>query len=691
MSGMELSAPPFDAQLGREWLVTNGLGGFASSTIPCLNTRKYHGLLVAAMSPPVRQMVLLSRVEEWVRLRGKAFALSSCEYPGVVHPQGYESLRAFSAEPFPRWAYQGDGWTIERRLRMLPGENTVCLSYTLLAGDSAVELDLKPLFALRGIHDLMYQWNGRLLVENNGSKALPYRHHRVPATNRTPEVFFAHDGRFESPPHWYLNTIYRREQERGYAGLEDVWMAGTVRYALRPGQSVHFACSTDPIDLMRIISEIERSEVTATVSAAPAVADQKPDTTLQSLVRAASQFVVQGGGNGPERATRIMAGYPWSPPAGRDSLISFAGLLLVTGKLTEARSLLQLYASLEQRGLMPSEFPWDASPPRYLASDVSLWFVNAVWQYLRYGGESAFVLRQLLPVIESILRHYRAGTSLGIRADADGLLVARDPGTPTTWMDAKTGDWVITPRYGRAVEVNALWYNAQRIAAALFRADGLEARCVQMLAAAEATKAAFNRRFWNERLGCCHDVVDEQSNDAAVRPNQVLALSLPFPVLAIDRHQAVLDVVRRELLTPFGLRTLSPRHPHYTGEYAGSIDKRDKAYHQGSVFPWLLGPYVSAVVRVRGRSRAAREELAACVAACAEYIGGEGLGQLCELFDGDSPHAPGGLRASARSVGELLRCYVEDILDLAPTGGPVDSMIAAPMADDAAIKVVQPR
>jgi predicted glycogen debranching enzyme len=673
MGAMDLSALAFDAQVGREWLVTNGLGGFATSTIPCLNTRKYHGLLVAATSPPVRQMVLLSRVEEFVRAGGRPHPLSSCEYPGVIHPGGHENLRAFSDEPFPRWAYQGESWTIEKQLRMLPGENTVCLSYTLLAGERPVELEVKPLFALRGVHDLMYQWNGRLLTEGVGPKGQSFGHHRIPATNRTPEVFFAHDGKFEATPYWYLNSIYRREEERGYAGLEDVWMAGTVRYTLRPGQTVYFVCSTDPIDLGRVISEVERetdAQGTRAVEAA--------DTTLSALVRAAEHFIVRG--NDAERSTRIMAGYPWSPPSGRDSMINLPGMLLVTGKLAEARSLLALYASLEQRGLMPSEFPWDGSAPQYLGSDVSLWFINAAWHYLRYGGEQPFVLKQLLPVIESILRHYRDGTAgLGIRADSQGLLVAREPGTPTTWMDAKTGDWVMTPRYGRAVEVNALWYNAQRIAAALHRAAGEEGKCAQWLTSAERTRRAFNHSFWNKDAGCCYDVVDDTDGpDSAVRPNQLLAISLPFPVLSIDRHELVLDVVTRELLTPFGLRTLSPRHPHYTARYAGPVVMRDRAHHQGSVFPWLLGPYVTAIVKLRGRSRTVRDQAGRLLEPCINYLRGDGLGQLCELFDGEPPQEPGGLRASARSVAEVLRCYVEDVLDQSP-------VTASPIAAEAAV------
>ena len=669
MAGTDLSSTSIDAQLDREWLATNGIGGFASSTLAGLNTRKYHGLLVAAMSPPLRQMVLLSRVEEFVIAGGEAVPLTSCEYPGVIRPQGYRLLRAFNADPFPRWAYQGDGWTIEKQLRLIPGENTVCLSYTLLGGEKGVELELNPLFALRGIHELMYQWNGRLMAESAGRSAT-CSHHRIPPTSRTPEVFFAHDGHFAGPAHWYLNTIYRCEEKRGYAGLEDVWMPGSIRWVLQPGKPIYFACSTEPIELGRIISLLERDDGSRAV---PMVMEHKPDTALDALVRAAGQFVVHGtAASAVGSATQIIAGYPWIPPAGRDALIGFCGTLLVTGRLEEARSLLEMYAAAEDHGLMPSCFPSNGSPPRYLGSDVSLWFVNAVWQYLRYGGDSEFVLAKLLPVIESILRHYRAGTGLGIQVDEDGLLVSREPGVPTTWMDANVGAWVFTPRYGRAVEVNALWYNAQRIAAALLHSAGKEMLCTQNLANAEATRAAFNRRFWNESARCCFDVVLDAGADGSIRPNQLFAISLPFAVLALDRQQAMLDVARKHLLTPFGLRTLSASDSSYEGRYGGTVVTRDRAYHQGTVFPWLLGPFITALVKVRGRSQEVRDEAYAMLQGCFEYLRGNGLGQLCELFDGDSPQQPGGLRASAKSVGEVLRSYVEDVLDLRPGGAAFD-------------------
>ena len=433
-------------------------------------------------------------------------------------------------------------------------------------------------------------------------------------------------------------------------------MPGTIRWTLAPGQTVHFACSTDPIDLSRLVTSTKQLPKRTT-----AITGAAADTTLDTLLAAADQFVVTG-----ERGTQILTGYPWAPQAGRDSLISFCGLLLVTGRLAEAKSLLQLFATSESAGLMPSEFPSDGADPKYTGADVSLWFINAVWHYLRYGGDSAVAHGQLLPVIDSILRHYQTGTLLGIQVDTDGLLASREPGVPVTWMDAKVGDWVITPRHGRAVEVNALWYNAQRIGAILMRASGQDERATELATNADTTKSGFNRLFWNESLRCCFDVIDGESTDASIRPNQLLAVSLPFPVLSADRHHLVLDKIRRELLTPVGMRTLSTDDPNYAGRYFGAVTTRDRAYHQGSVFPWLLGPYVATVVRTRGRSLLVREEARAILQSCLDHLTTNGLGQLCGLFDGDAPHHPGGLPASARSVAEVLRAYVEDVLDLAP-------------------------
>ena len=660
MQALNVNSGDFDTLIDREWLSVNKIGGYACSTVPGLNTRKYHGLLIAAMTPPVRRMVLLSHVEEVITCQGWNFPLACNEYPDTIFPRGDQSLRAFNPDPFPRWAYQGQGWTIEKSLRLLAGENTVVLSYTLLGGDQTVDLEVRPLFALRGIHELMYQWNGKLTVEDKSAG-----HHHVPATSRTPEVFFAHDGAFEFDANWYLNTIYRREQERGYGGLEDLWNPGAVRWSLRPGQPVHFVCSADPIELRRVLAKANEQWTDAL---APTKSVEEP---MESLLRAADQFVLSTPSDQPAptvggQTDFVAAQYPWAPPSPRQAMIAFTGLFLVPGKFSAGRGLLLSLLNHLSDGLLPSSLSETGGDAVYEGADVSLWFINAVNQYLRYTGDEETVRGQLLDAVMRIITAYRLGTKLGIRADALGLLQSTQPGVPTSWMDAQTNGWVVTPRSGRPVELNALWYNAVRIAADLAERFGPPDKAEDLAELATSIKAAFNRRFWNERSKCCYDVIDDHGYDSAIRPNQLLAMSLPYPVLSADRFEPVLERVRSELLTPFGLRTLSPADPAYQAHYGGNIINRDRAYHNGSAFPWLLGSYVTAYLLVHGRGEGARSEAREILQPCIDYLLKDGLGQLCELFDGDKPHRPGGAIASAASVAEILRAYAQDVLDQQP-------------------------
>lgn len=641
--------------LTREWLCTNGVGGYASSTVIGLNTRKYHGLLVASMSAPVRRMVILSRVEEQVIVGNRVVPLSSSEYPGVIHPAGHERLRCFSNEPFPRWAYQGDGWTIQKELHLLRGGNTVVLTYTLLCGDCKVDLQIRPLMALRGMHELMFQWNARLdAVEDEKDARLL----RIPATARTPEAFIAHDGAFEKFGDWYLSTIYRRERERGYSGLEDLWTPGVLRWTLTPGRSVHVVCSTEPIDLDQCIAQSQTDAADAPEAVpAPIVIGTEHDHALATLFRAAEQFVA---------GSDLLSGFHWPAPAVRDQLIAMPGLLLVTKRFAQARHILLKLTNWIQRGLLPSRWPEDGTAAPYDGADISLWYIHAIYHYLRYSGDEQTVQQSLLEPMVRIIRSYEAGTDLGISLDADSLLLTHSPGKPTTWMDAKVGDWVITPRQGRPVELNALWYSALRIAAELCERFDRSTWAKDFQTRAATVQHGFNHRFWNAAADCCFDVVTNHGADASVRPNQIFAISLPYPVLATDCFLPVIDDIRQMLLTPFGLRTLAPNDPSYQGRYRGDVVSRDRAYHQGSVYPWLLGAYVSAVVKAMGRTREVRRHALDVLQPCLDWMRDQGMGQMRELFDGNPPHEPGGCIASAIAVGELLRCYVEDVLDQRP-------------------------
>ena len=687
---LDTTSLDLDTLIDREWLSVNGIGGFACSTVVGLNTRKYHGLLVAAMSPPVRRMVLLSRVEETVTFDGWTCPLACNEYPGTISPRGDQSLVAFDAGPFPRWAYQGQGWTLEKSLRLVPGENTVLLSYTLLGGDRTVDLELRPMFALRPIHELMYQWNGKLTVEERSQG-----HYRIPPTSKTPEAFFAHDGEFKLQHIWYLNTIYRREQERGYGGLEDLWTPGIIRWTLHPGQTVHFACSADPIDLASTISRADAPALPLAAHAQPLAVPSLPSPpnhnqpdqqALDLLLQAASQFIVdlpQGHSASPSiQADFAMAFFPWAPPSPRHTLIGFTGLFLIPGRFEAARRMLLAMADRLVDGLLPSTLLETGDAAVYRGADVSLWFINAILAYLRYTGDESVIRDRLLDIALNIIDHYRNGTRLGIGTDEFGLLHAGHLGIATTWMDAQINDWVLTPRNGMAVEVNALWYNAVRTVAYLLQRinpDAAAETATELESFAASIKAAFNRRFWNAPLRSCFDVVDGDAADPAVRPNQLLAISLPFPVLQNDRWDAVLERVRDELLVPTGVRTLSPADPIYQPYYNGNVISRDRAYHNGSAFPWLLGPYITAYLRVHGRGVGARSEARQILEPVIAHMSGPGSLQLCELFDGDRPHRCGGAIAAASAVAEVLRALHEEVLDRLPPLRPASQpTIATP-------------
>jgi predicted glycogen debranching enzyme len=657
MRPISISDMSFENLIEREWIAVNGIGGYASSTVCGLNTRKYHGLLVAAMSPPARRLVLLSHVEETVWTSHGEFALSNNEYPGTIFPRGFQHLRAFNVEPFPRWAYQGEGFTIEKSLRLLEGENMACISYSLLTGEKPITLEIKALLALRGIHELMYQWNGRLTADSKRDGLV-----RIPASTRTPEVFFAHDGEFRAEPHWHLNAIYRRENERGYSGLEDLWKPGSFRWTLSPGQTAHLTCSTEPVELVRVLSDLEK--VRENLDRRTSVVTTEVDSRLEMLVRAAESFVVRAAvETSGERSVEVIAQYPWSPPGARAALIGFCGLFLTTGRLEEGRDLLLGLAAQLHNGMIPTEYPESGEAPTYQGIDVSLWFINAVGEYFGQTEDEA-TLPLLFAAVEQIVETYRVASGDILFRDAGGLIGTRSDRPARSWMDAQVGDWVVTPRRGRTVDLNALWFNALMTGSRLASKLGKTAAAKQWEDEANVVRESFNGRFWNAKLDCCFDVVTDDGADASIRPNQIFAISLPHAVLAAQRHQAVIQRVQDELLTPRGLRSLGRREPGYQGKYIGNVVSRDGAQHQGSVYPWLLGPLAAAYLKTHGRSAGNMAKVLQWIGPCLEYMEGDGLGQLCELFDGDAPHAARGAMASALSAAEILRMYARDILGI---------------------------
>jgi predicted glycogen debranching enzyme len=637
-----------EAAARREWLETNGLGGFASSTIHGMNTRRYHGLLTAALNPPVGRHVLLAKVEEVLIAGGNRYELSVNRYPGTIHPHGHQFLKEFRLDPFPVFTYEAGGVALEKRVFMVHGENTTVVEYEVLSGDRGCRLELRPLLAYRDYHSTAHA-NASLnpaFEEMDGMVRLaPY--------DGIPALFLAHNGdAVEASGYWYYRFEYSIEKERGLDYEEDLFQPLVMTFTLiRPAVVIASVKQRDAEDAVLLRqAEIARRKM---------IKEKAPRDTaiVRKLTLAADQFIVTRG-----RLKTVVAGYPWFSDWGRDTMIALPGLTLVTGRHGVARDILLGFAGHADQGMLPNRFPDAGEQPEYNTVDGTLWFFEAVRSYVQYSGDYAFVEENLWAVLQDIIAWHLKGTRYGIRMDEDGLLSCGEPGAQLTWMDAKIGDWVVTPRHGKPVEVQALWYNALRVMEDLGRRFGRPDQAAEYSQLADQARISFAAKFWNADAGCLFDVVGQHESDASLRPNQILAVSLPHSMLDPERAGQVVETVRRELLTPLGLRTLSSYDPRYKGCYRGDPWSRDSAYHMGTVWAWLMGPFLSAYVRMHGRSPEARRQAAAWLEEFLPHMtDSAGLGQISEIFDADPPHSAKGCIAQAWSVAELLRAAVEDI------------------------------
>jgi predicted glycogen debranching enzyme len=658
-----------EVALRREWLETNGLGGFASSTIIGLNTRRYHGLLVAATKPPVGRLVLLSKLEETLLIDGKSFDLSANHYPGVIHPQGFNYLNQFRLDPFPVFTYEVEGIEIEKSVFMIHGEDSTVIHYELRKNNRSdvpknLRLEIRPLIAFRDYHGLTYE-NSALnpAVQERSGLASVTPYHGLPS------LHLAHNAvELRKTCDWYRNFEYDAERERGLDCSEDLFNPFALCFDLRLRRQASIIASTEQRDVTQAV-EYRQAEITRRRKAI--VASPIEDTFAQSLAVAADQYLVSRG----EEKT-VIAGYHWFSDWGRDTMIALPGLTLPTGKYDVARSILRTFAKHVDHGILPNRFPDAGETPEYNTVDAALWFIEAARAYLAYTDDLEFVRELYLTFTDIISWHVR-GTRYGIKVDDTGLLASGEPGVQLTWMDAKVGDWVVTPRRGWPVEVQALWYNALCIMEELASRFGDDSARKRYRHMATVAQWSFNRLFWNEKLGCLYDVVNGGPPDASIRPNQIFAVSLAHSMLPRDRARSVVEKVEEHLLTPFGLRTLAPSDPLYRGHYTGGPKERDGAYHQGTVWPWLLGPFITAYIKVNGGSEEARRQAQALLSPLESHLGEAGLGQVSEIFEGDAPHRPCGCIAQAWSVAEILRGYIEEVRGLRPnprpSGHPVQS------------------
>ncbi|WP_434113172.1 amylo-alpha-1,6-glucosidase [Paraburkholderia caffeinilytica] len=642
---------PFDVtRLEDEWLEADGFGGFASGTVGTLRTRRYHALLLTATRAPGGRVVLVNGVEAWLEAGGKRYPLSMQRYvPDVIYPDLTASLLGFNTEPWPTWRVQLDSQkTLTADVFVSKATRETVLRWRLEGADAAsgagvFNLKVRPLLSGRDYHALHHEnsafnFNAQISGDQACVSWQPY--------GDLPVINAATNGIYTHAPDWYRNFCYVRERERGLDFSEDLATPGVFSFNLADGEAVMiFSASIVPSSA---------STQPATHATNLARIEQQRRSALGSrLQRSADAYVAVR-----NEGRTILAGFPWFTDWGRDTFIAMRGLLIATGRLAEAEAILLEWSGTLSEGMLPNRFPDYGDTPEYNSVDASLWFIIAVHDYLATNHAKAETRTRLQQAVETILTGYTNGTRFNIKASTDdGLLNAGTPGVQLTWMDAKVGDWVVTPRIGKPVEVQALWINALRIAAMWNP---------QWRQPAERALQAFHDRFTDPSTQALVDTVDvdfvKGAVDRSIRPNQIFAVGgLPFPLLEGAAARAVVDQVEAQLLTPLGLRTLAPSDPAYRGHYGGSPLERDGAYHQGTVWPWLLGPFVEAWLRVHGAEADARAQAKArFLDPLYAHLDHAGLDHLSEIADGDAPHTPAGTPFQAWSLGELLR--IENLL-----------------------------
>ena len=700
---------PIDSLLTKEWLLTNERGSYASSTVVGCNTRGYHGLLISSVAPPANRVLALANCLEMVIINSKVFELSTFEFSDKFAPAGFSYIKQFRQDAGAHFDYELDDFKLTKSVYLLRDIDAVCVGYFFTSLIEPAEFVLRPFVALRGFHALQKSyaplsstWLGDSLMVQNSEVGVFLS---CPNTN------------FEEDPQWWFNFIYRQDRERGQNFTEDLWTPGFFRCRIeRPTQIVLWArlavagtaTHHDPAERLAVAGTATHPDPAERLAVAGTPTDPKLNTDIAAvrealaghqgriiaaakatdpkfkiLCLAADQFITSrerppktddtgqmanrksqialhdGRETRDERRTTILAGFPWFADWGRDAFVALPGLLLSTGRFEDAKSVLCTFAQAADQGMIPNRFD-DYSDTAYFNSvDASLWFINAAFAYLDVTGDSKTFTQQLLPTIRWIVQSYQDGTRFGIHADVDGLITAGSRDTQLTWMDAKYDGVAFTPRYGKAVEINALWYNSLRGLAYLYAGRNSE-NAYHYQAMAEKVAWSFCSLFWNEAVGYLNDcVLPDGTPDGTLRPNQIFAVSLAFaPPLSLHQQTSIVDTVQRELLTPYGLRTLNVGHADYKGIYTGPQKDRDRAYHQGTVWPWLIGPFVEAYLKVNEFSRASKKKAGEFIQPLLQHLTEQAcLGSVSEIFDGDSPHTPRGCIAQAWSVGELIRAY----------------------------------
>jgi predicted glycogen debranching enzyme len=656
ITSLPLSDKEVEVLLSKEWLLTNERGGYASSTVVGCNTRRYHGLLVGSLNPPVNRIMALSNCLETVVCGGQTFDLSTFEFYDKLSFEGYKNLKRFWLDSGVHFDCQAGPVELTKSIYLLQDSDTVAMVYDFKSVKSPLEFFLRPFINLRDFHDLQNSYSR--LCSRWFDGGLLVRHD----TPDSCELFLkCLSMDFKSDPQWWFNFTYREDKSRGQHCIEDLWMPGIFKSNIdRPTKIILWANLSQRYEPDSVRAKFNIEKVCGELSSYREnllVTAGAKDRKYQTICLAADQFITKRRINSPHRTT-ILAGFPWFADWGRDAFISLPGLLISTNRFEEAKSVLTTFAEVADNGMIPNRFDDRSNTAYFNSIDASLWFINASFLYLQAASDLTTFTGKLLPAIDQIIDSYQNGTRFGTHADGDGLITAGNKQTQLTWMDAKYEGVAFTPRYGKAVEINALWYNALCFMSQFYDKTDVE-KANHYTIMAEKVKESFCRLFWNDAGEYLNDcVLPDGKIDAVIRPNQIFAVSLPFSPLSPQQQAAVVNKVRNKLLTPYGLRTLDPGDINYRGTYIGPQKDRDAAYHQGTIWAYLIGPFVEAYLKINGFGPKSKTEAAEFIGPLMQHLTEDAcLGSVSEIFDGDPPHHPRGCIAQAWSVAELLRAY----------------------------------
>lgn len=646
----------FEAGLEREWVITNGIGGYAGSSIIGANTRRHQGLLIASLRAPVSRYAILTKIDESLQIGGEDFSLATNQHPGGWNEEGQKHLQRFIYDEQPKFIYQVKEVFLTKEIAFEWEKNTIAVGYEITAGSKPVILSLKPLFTYREHSE--DRERAKLLFECRNSKDTMYL---IPDENKELLIkAYVSEGEIkESESRFVENIEYATEFATGGSSVDNAYTPYVVDIEVAPFETkkISFICSIEEeyeTDAFKVIEESKNRIKSLKENAG------YDDEFVNQLIQAADQFVVKRDSTGYKT---VMAGYPWFTDWGRDTMIALQGLTLVTKRFEDAKGILLTFAKYIKNGLVPNMFPDEGIDPIYNTVDASMWYFYSVDKYLEYTGKKEdydFIQKEIYPKLKEIIEAYKKGTDFSIYMDKDGLIHAGGGFDQVTWMDVRVGEWVVTPRHGKPVEINALWYNALRVMEKLAKKFGDNPS--EYVRLATMVKKSFNAKFWNEEKKCLYDVVDEKGNDAMIRPNQIWAVSLPYTMLDSDKEKMVVNTVMEHLYASYGLRSLSPEDSEYKGNYIGKLHDRDAAYHQGTTWAFPLGGFITAYVKVNGGTKEAKERARMMIEPLEDHLRDGCVGSIAEIFDGNEPIISRGCYAQAWSVGEILRAYVEDVM-----------------------------